>query len=70
MSGYSVNIGSFVEVDNGNMVVYKNFTLVRYVVHDAYRIEEALGKNYQVTTEGNAYGNGEIAQLQNPLRDF
>jgi hypothetical protein len=62
MTGYSVNIGSFVEVDNGNLVPYSNFTLVRYIVHDAHRIDEALGKDYRVTTGGSAYG--EISQLE------
>ena len=64
MTGYSVNIGAFIEVDNGNMVVYKNFTLVRYVVHDAYRINEALGTDYLITTRGREDGSEEITQLQ------
>ena len=64
MTGYSVNIASYVEVNNGNMILYKNFTLVRYIVHDAHRIDTALGLDYQVTTEGNAMGNPEITQLR------
>lgn len=64
MSGYSANIEAFVEIDNGNMLLYSNFTLVRYVVHDAHRIDEALPKDFQVTTAGNSIGNGQISQLE------
>ena len=63
MTGYSVNIQSFVEVDNGNLVQYSNFTLIRYIVHDADRIHESLGKDFQVTTNGNVGGLREISQL-------
>ena len=60
MSGYSANIGSFVEVDDGTMVPYSNFTLVRYIVHDAHRIDDSLGKDYMVTTGGNGNGGGIV----------
>jgi hypothetical protein len=63
MTGYSANIGAFVEDDNGNMVVYSNFTLVRYVVHDAHRIDEGLGNDYEVLVGRDPYTNGEITHL-------
>ncbi|KAJ9613136.1 hypothetical protein H2200_003077 [Cladophialophora chaetospira] len=63
MTGYSVNIESFVEVDNGNLIQYSNFTLVRYIVHDADRIDKSLGKDFQVTTAGNVKGSREISQI-------
>ncbi|EXJ55471.1 hypothetical protein A1O7_08398 [Cladophialophora yegresii CBS 114405] len=61
MTGYSVNIGSFVQVDDGNLVQYSNFTLIRYIVHDAHRIDQTLGKDYKVTTGRTPYG--DISQL-------
>ncbi len=64
MTGYSVNIQSFVQVDNGNLVQYSKFTLIRYIVHDADRIHESLGKDFQVTTGGNVDGTREITQLR------
>ncbi|ETI21021.1 hypothetical protein G647_07364 [Cladophialophora carrionii CBS 160.54] len=63
ITGYSVNIGSFVEVDDGSLVQYSNFAMVRYIVHDAHRIDEALGKDYQVTTSRSG-GYGDISQLK------
>ena len=63
MTSYSVDIDPFVEADNGNMVAYQSFTLVRYVIHDAHRIDEALGKDYQVTTGDEVYWK-PISMLQ------
>jgi hypothetical protein len=62
MSGYTANIQSFVEVDTGNLVRYSGFSLVRYVVHDAHRINSTLEKDFKVTTTTPDYV-GEIAHL-------
>jgi hypothetical protein len=37
MSGYSANVEAFVRVEN-NMIQYSDFRIVRYIVHDAWRI--------------------------------
>lgn len=61
MAGYTANIKSFIEVDTGNLVLYSNFNLIRYIVHDAPRINNTLGNNFAVTT-GSTWQTQEIVQ--------
>jgi hypothetical protein len=62
MTGYVANIVSFVEVEGGNMVPYSSFKIIRYVVHDAQRIDSALGKDYLVTNGGSG-GTSDMVNL-------
>ncbi|KAI1614701.1 hypothetical protein EDD36DRAFT_162615 [Exophiala viscosa] len=48
MAGYTANIEPFVQVPSGNMVPYSDFQLVRYIVHDAHRLNDSLGPDFPV----------------------
>jgi len=62
MSGYSANIEAFIEVNAGNLIPYSTFELIRYIVHDANRIDTKLGNDYLVTT-GPASTGEDLVQL-------
>lgn len=57
MSGYSANVEAFVRVEN-NMIQYSDFRIVRYIIHDAWRL--GMMGDHLVTVNP---GDGKTAPL-------
>ena len=55
MSGYTANGEAYININN-NFVIFSNFVLVRYIIHDGWRV--GLGGNYLVTTAMNPSFSG------------
>lgn len=71
MAGYTANIEAYVVDPTGNMERYSNFQLVRYIVHDAFRINDTLGSDYHVLTGGtDSNGNSDVVQLMDDYADL
>lgn len=63
MSGYAANINSYVAVDDGNMVRYSSFSLIRYIIHDGERLGDKFEKDYKVIV-GRSSAAKEVVDLQ------
>ncbi|KAK5059893.1 hypothetical protein LTR84_009776 [Exophiala bonariae] len=50
MSGYAANIDAYIATDDGNMIPYSKFHLIRYIIHDAHRLGDDFGKDHKVAT--------------------
>ncbi|KAK5033178.1 hypothetical protein LTS07_003479 [Exophiala sideris] len=71
MAGYTANIEAFVQVSTGSMVPYADFDIIRYIVHDAHRINNTLGTDFVVTTGGtNSSGLSDIVLLTDNYADL
>ncbi|KAH7138665.1 hypothetical protein B0J11DRAFT_588081 [Dendryphion nanum] len=51
LSGYDANVDSFVPDKNGSFVPFKDFSRLKYVIHDGWRINQ--GGNYLISSDPN-----------------
>lgn len=58
MSGYAANINAYVVTDDGSLVQYSKFTLIRYIIHDADRLGDDFEKDHKVVS-----GNRETTEI-------
>ncbi|KIW39208.1 uncharacterized protein PV06_09002 [Exophiala oligosperma] len=57
MAGYTANIESYVQLPSGSMEPYSSFSTVRYIIHDAHRINDSLTRDFMVRTSHAQYGD-------------
>ena len=57
MAGYTANIDSYIQLPSGSMEPYSSFSTVRYIIHDAHRINDSLTRNFLVRTGHSDYGD-------------
>ncbi|KIW12230.1 hypothetical protein PV08_09506 [Exophiala spinifera] len=57
MAGYTANIDAYVQLPSGSMEPYSSFSTVRYIIHDAHRINGSLTKDFMVRTSRSDWGD-------------
>jgi hypothetical protein len=60
MSGYDANVASYVPDQNRNLIAFKDFSRVLYVIHDGWRINQ--DGNYWITDEVHSSSGMPIVQ--------